>query len=126
MARKVGERVLYPSYEAASAVDSHSTRRLSAFRISFRAPREQEIYCFLFMKNRSGPSDDLFPFCVPLDGTFLMQRSDSHLAGDGGTEAELEGAVGFFAAADTIKEITHVSVGVRFVRADDIGLASNL
>src|SRR6516164_4923374 len=93
--------------------------RLFAIPISFRTPREQEIQCSPFVKIRNGASDDLFPFCIPLDGTFLTQRSDGHLAGDGGAEAELEGAVGFFAAADTIKEITHVGVGVRFIRADD-------
>jgi hypothetical protein len=62
-----------------------------------------------------GASNDFRPFCVPLDGASLAQRSDSHLAGDGGTEAQIEGAVGFFAAANTIKEITHVGVGVRFI-----------
>ena len=75
---------------------------------------------------RIGVLNDVLSFSVPLDGASLAQRSDSHLAGDGGTEAQVEGAVGFFAAANTIKEITHVGVGVRFIRADDIGLAPNL
>jgi len=68
-----------------------------------------------FARNRFGASNDFFPFCVPLDGASLAQRSDSHLAGDGGTEAQLKGAIGLFSAADTIKEITDVGVGVRFV-----------
>jgi hypothetical protein len=100
---------------AVSRVDrTGSYKRIGQVEIQKRHPTisRRRFTASAFVKNRSGLSDDLFPFCVPLDGTFLTQRSDSHLAGNGGTEAEIEGAVRLFAAADTIKEVTHVGVGV--------------
>jgi hypothetical protein len=52
----------------------------------------------------------------------LAKRGDSHLARYGGFVAQLEWAIGLLTAANTIKEIAHVTGGIGIVgTADDIG-----
>src|SRR5271157_882150 len=65
------------------------------------------------------PSNDLFLLLVPTHGSALPVRINGHSAGDGGAEAQFEGAVGFFAAAHAVEEILHVQGG-GIAHADDV------
>jgi hypothetical protein len=56
------------------------------------------------------PSDDFFALLVPVDGAPAPVRRDSHLASDGRTETEFEGAIGLLATAHAIEEVLHVRV----------------
>ena len=72
-------------------------------------PRSREGFALL------SSSNNLFRRGVPPHGRLAAVGGDRHLAGDRGTEAELERTDGLLAAAHTIEEVLHVQTRHLFV-----------